>query len=259
MRGTAAVCGLCLPVSAQCQRSWWRPVEHSTGDRALVITVDGPAAAGKSTVARRLARRLGFRYLDTGAMYRAVTWKALECGADMDDPAALAGVAQSAHIELQPAEDGLRILCDGRDVTAEIRTAEVTENIYRLADEPAVRRVLIEHQRRFGRRYALVAEGRDQGSEVFPRAEVKFYLDAALEERAGRRLADLRSSGAAAPLEEVVRQVAERDARDRSRPVGALRKRDDMVFLDSTHMTVDEVVEAMVAEVARRRPAQGRD
>jgi cytidylate kinase len=218
----------------------------------LVITVDGPAAAGKSTVARWLARRLGFQYLDTGAMYRAVTWKALESGVDMSDARQLAEVAEQARVEIRPGGEGLRVFCDGCDVTRSIRTPEVTENIYRLADEPAVRRVLIEWQREFGRRYDLVAEGRDQGTEVFPNADVKFFLDAALEERARRRLADLRAAGNDVSLEAVVRQVAERDAKDRARPVGALRKQDDMILIDSTNMAADDVVEVMAAEIERR-------
>jgi cytidylate kinase len=218
----------------------------------LVITVDGPAAAGKSTVARRLARRLGIRYLDSGAMYRAVTWQALASGIDMENPQELARLAAGARIELRPAEDGSRVFCDGRDVTRKIRTPQVTESIYRLADEPAVRRALVEQQRGFARRHDVVAEGRDQGTEVFPDADVKFYLDASPEERARRRLRDLRESGVEADLERVRRQVDERDARDRSRPVGALRRLEDMVLIDSTNMAVDEVVAAMVAEVERR-------
>jgi len=224
----------------------------------VVITVDGPAAAGKSTVARRLACRLGFQYLDTGAMYRAVTWKALASGVDMSDSAQLAAVAESARVELKPGGEGMRVFCDGKDVTHPIRTAQVTENIWRVADEPPVRRVLIGWQREFGRRYNLVAEGRDQGTEVFPDAQVKFFLDAALEERARRRLKDLREAGSGLSLDEVVRQVAERDAKDRARPVGALRRQDDMILVDSTRMTADEVVEAMVAEVQRRCELPGR-
>jgi cytidylate kinase len=218
----------------------------------LVITVDGPAAAGKSTVARRLARRLGFRYLDTGAMYRAATWKAMQAGVDMADPAAVAAVAESVRIDLVPDGEGLRVLCDGEDVSEAIRTPEVTENIYHVADPPAARRPLIDQQRRFGAELDLVAEGRDQGTDVFPDAAVKFYLDASLEERARRRLADMACADRPLSRDDVERQVADRDERDRSRPIGALRMTDEMVFIDSTQMSVDEVVEAMAAEIARR-------
>ena len=217
----------------------------------MVITVDGPAAAGKSTVARALARRLGFRYLDTGAMYRAATWKALSAGVDVRDPAALAGAVAGCRIELLPAQAGGRVLCDGRDVTAEIRSPEVTQNVYRLADEPAVRKILIEQQRAFASGRDLVAEGRDQGTEVFPDAAVKFYLDASLEERSRRRLKD--AAGRGLTLGEVMAQLAERDGRDRARPMGALRQVQDMVRIDSTDMSVDEVVEAMLEHIGRRR------
>lgn len=222
-----------------------------------MITVDGPAAAGKSTVARELARRLGFRYLDTGAFYRAVTWKVLASGVDVSDPRQLVAVAEAARIELRSDDRGLRVLCDGRDITREIRTPEVTENIYRVADEPAVRKVLVERQREFGR-HDLVAEGRDQGSEVFPGAELKFYLDASAEQRARRRLQDLTESGQDASPDAVLRQLTDRDAKDRSRPVGALRRTEDMVLLDSTDMSADEVVDAMVREIKRRRLLSGR-
>ena len=179
----------------------------------MVITVDGPAAAGKSTVAQLLARRLGFRYLDTGAMYRAATWKALRAGVEMDDPRQVAGVAERARIELVPGGDGLRVICDGEDVTQAIRTAEVTESIYHVADEPAARSPLIMQQRLLGRRFDLVAEGRDQGTEVFPEAEVKFYLDASLEVRARRRLLEMAMADCPPTPQEVKQQVARRDAR----------------------------------------------
>ena len=223
-----------------------------------MITLDGPAAAGKSTVARRLAGRLGVRYLDTGAMYRAVTHEALRSGVDMDDPEQLARLARRTRIELRPDGRGLRVFCEGRDVTDEIRSPEVTANIYRVADRPEVRQALRARQREFARRCDLVAEGRDQGTEVFPDAEVKFFLDASLEERARRRQRDLRADGCEAALDEVMAQVARRDARDSSRPVGALRRLDDMVLIDSTKMAVDEVVEAMVAEIERRGLMPGR-
>lgn len=216
----------------------------------MVITVDGPAAAGKSTVARALAERLGFLYLDTGAMYRAATWKALQCEADLEDPRELARVVRDCSIALEP-RDGMRVLCDGRDVTSEIRTPRVTENIYHLADEPQVRRALIEQQRRFARGRDVVAEGRDQGTEVFPDAAAKFYLDADVKERARRRLKELEKRGEDVALQQVERSVVERDARDRARPMGALRRSEDMIRIDSTDMSVDEVVQAMAEEVER--------
>jgi cytidylate kinase len=145
------------------------------------------------------------------------------------------------------------VCCDGQDVTSEIRTPEVTENIYHVADQPAVRKAMRRKQRAFARRHDMVAEGRDQGTEVFPDAEMKFYLDASLQERARRRLLDLRGSGDEPSMEEVRRQVAQRDARDRSRPVGALRHEEDMIVIDSTDKSIEEVVEEMISEIERRR------
>jgi cytidylate kinase len=218
----------------------------------VIVTVDGPAGAGKSTVARALADRLGFTYLDTGAMYRAVTWRAMHCQADLENREELARVAREADIRLEPGEDGMRVLCDGRDVTGEIRTPEVTDNIWRMADEPAVRRVLIDMQRQYGREHDIVTEGRDQGTDVFPDADVKFYLDASVEERARRRAEDLADMGRNMPLREVRRQVMERDQKDRSRPMGALRRTDDMIVVDSTDMGVAQIVQAMAAQIRRR-------
>jgi cytidylate kinase len=219
----------------------------------LVITVDGPAGAGKSTVARRLARAMGVKYLDTGAMYRALTWKALESGADLEDTQALVELARETRIDLKP--DG-RVLCDGTDVTREIRTPEVTDNIFRVADEPGCRKVLIEQQRRIARERDIVTEGRDQGTEVFPDADLKFYLDASLEERARRRMRDMREAGENVPLEKVKCQMARRDRQDRSRPMGYLRRTDDMIVIDSTDMTVDEVVRRMRREVEQHRASE---
>ncbi len=215
----------------------------------MVITVDGPAAAGKSTVARRLARALGFQYLDTGAMYRALTWRALQSGTPLDDPRALVELAENTRIELTP--DG-RVLCDGTDVSGRIRTPEVTNNIFRVADEPGVRKVLIQQQRRIARDRDIVSEGRDQGTDVFPEADLKFFLEASLEERARRRLRQQRQNDKDLTLEEVKRQMARRDRQDRSRPVGSLRRTDDMIVIDSTNMTADEVVRCMRRKVERR-------
>lgn len=216
----------------------------------MIITIDGPAGAGKSTVAARLADRLGFHYLDTGAMYRAATLEVLRRDVNPADPQQVAEVARDVHIRFEEDEDGRqRVLCDGRDVTEEIRTPQVTRNIYRVADEPEARDPLIEQQRRIGRERDLVTEGRDQGSEAFPDADVKFYLDASLEERARRRYEDLQQAGHEADLDEVREEMARRDRQDNSRDVGALQRTDDMIVVDSTDLSIEEVVEQMARHV----------
>jgi len=156
----------------------------------LVITIDGPVGAGKSAVARALARRLGVRYLDTGAMYRAVTLKALRNQADLADPVALTRLAESSEIELRPGADGPGVFLDGEDVSREIRSLEVTNNAYAPSGTPGVRRRMVELQRRAAEQGPLVAEGRDMGTVVFPDSPAKFYLDASPDERARRRHAE---------------------------------------------------------------------
>jgi len=219
----------------------------------LVITIDGPAAAGKSTVARMLACRLGFDYLDTGAMYRAATWKALQSGIDLDDPQKIAEVAAAARIEFVGHGEQRRVICDGEDVTEQIRTPQVTENVFRVADEPAARQALIAQQRRIAEKNDLVTEGRDQGSEVFPDATAKFYLDASLQQRARRRWKDLRAAGNKISLPQVRQQMACRDSQDNARPMGALRRTEDMILIDSTNLSAEQVVERMLHILKQRR------
>ncbi|MFW6044707.1 MAG: (d)CMP kinase [Planctomycetota bacterium] len=218
----------------------------------VVITIDGPAAAGKSTVARRLARQLGYDYLDTGATYRAATYKALDKGVDLTDPQRLAEIAASIELDFQEQEDGLRVLCDENDVTDAIRCPEVTENIYHLADEPEVRKALIDLQRRYAEGRNVVTEGRDQGTEVFPDADVKFFLDAAPDIRAQRRMRDLKRAGCDRSYESILQSIKERDRKDRGRQMGGLRHGEDMVLVDSTHRTVEEVLDLMTRIVDKR-------
>lgn len=221
--------------------------------RKLVVAIDGPAGAGKSTLSRRLARALGGTYLDTGAMYRAITLAALREGIDLTDPAARGRVAARAKVELQPTEDeGCRVLLDGEDVTAAIRTREVTGNIHWLAGDGGVRDVLVALQREFARGAdrPVVAEGRDLASVVFPDAEVKVYLDASVDERARRRALEL---GAAAPPLEVLREeIATRDHRDSTRDVAPLVRVPEADYVDCSQLTPDQVVDALL-ELVRRR------
>lgn len=223
----------------------------------MVITIDGPAGAGKSTVARQLARALGFEHLDTGALYRVVTAEALRRGIPWADEDGLAAMARSLRIEFREEGGTQRVYADGVDVSEAIRTPEVTRNIYHVADCPALRRALNEVQRRYAEGRHVVTEGRDQGTEVFPHAEVKFYLDAPVEVRARRRMADYERAGRRMAIEEVVREVADRDLKDRSRPMGALRCAPDAIVIDSGRMDARSVVAAMVEAVRGKQDRDG--
>lgn len=214
-----------------------------------VIAIDGPAGAGKSTVAAAVARALGWTYVDTGAMYRAVALAALNAGTDLGDAAAVARIATGARVEVG---DG-RVRLDGNDVTDDVRTERVTSAVSRVAALPEVRDVLVERQRAIGRRSDVVMEGRDIGVRVVPDAALKVFLTAALDARAGRRLAQLGSSAAAASVEEVARALARRDEADASRAASPLARAPDAVTIDTTGLDVDAVVERILIELERAR------
>jgi len=207
----------------------------------MIITIDGPAGAGKSTVARALARRLGFRYLDTGAMYRAVALAGMRRGVDWDRPEQLAQLAQTLDIKLI----GERILLDGEDVTEAVRSSAVTAVTRYAADNPQVRRHLVALQRAAAGNDDVVTEGRDQGTVAFPQAECKIFLTAGAEERARRRLRDLQSQGEAATLEEVLAAQQLRDRCDRTRGLGQLVAAADTRQVCTDGMTVEEVVDRL--------------
>lgn len=214
----------------------------------MIVTLDGPAGAGKSTAARALAARLGWCYMDTGAMYRTVALVALERGVPLDDAPLVAALAERIAIEFR---DG-RVLADGRDVSAEIRTERITRATRPVADAPAVREALKRVQRRLAAGSDVVTEGRDQGSEVFPDAEVKVFLTASADERARRRHDEEVARGQASSLDAVAREQARRDEGDRTRPVGRLEPAADAVLLETDGLSRDEVVERLVALVRAR-------
>jgi cytidylate kinase len=214
----------------------------------MIVTIDGPAGAGKSTVARRLAQRLGFRFLDTGAMYRAVAWAALEAGVDLENAERLAALARRIHIQVR---DG-QVFVDGKEVTHEIRSQEVTSAVRYAAANVAVRETLAELQRQFAGAGDLVTEGRDQGTAVFPQADCKIFLTASAEERARRRHLDHTERGDAVSLAEVLDSQKRRDATDVSREVGPLARAADAVELVTDGMSQEEVVQRL-AEIVRSR------
>jgi cytidylate kinase len=211
----------------------------------MVITIDGPAGAGKSTVARALAARLGFDYLDTGAMYRAVALAGLRAGVDWENPEAVAALAQKIRLDFRQG----RVFLDGEDVTDDLRSTEVTRASRFVADNEAVRRHLMELQRRFAAGKNVVTEGRDQGSLVFPDAEVKFFLTASPEERARRRLRDYQAAGENPPFHQVLEELLLRDARDSSRPWGRLVKPEGAIEISTDGLDVPAVVDRLEAIV----------
>jgi CMP/dCMP kinase len=220
----------------------------------MIITLDGPAGAGKSSAARALATRLGWCYMDTGAMYRAVALTALERGISLDDSPRIAVLAEEVRIEFR---DG-RVNVDGRDVSVEIRTEEITAATRPVADAPPVREAMKRIQRRMAEGIDVVTEGRDQGSVVFPQAELKVFLTASPEERARRRHREELGRGHAPTLESVLESQSRRDDADCARPVGAMRQADDAVLLETDGLSAEEVVQrlAELAEACRRSRGQ---
>ncbi|GBD06237.1 Cytidylate kinase [bacterium HR21] len=219
--------------------------------RKLIIAIDGPAGAGKSTTARRVAERLGYLYIDTGAMYRAVTLAALRAGIPMEE-GALAQLLPQLRLELHLSPEGQRTLLNGEDVTEQLRDPEVTRWVSLVSSFPAVRRFLVEQQRRLGSQGGVVMDGRDIGTVVFPNADVKVFLTASLPVRAQRRYHELRQLGIAVTEEEVAAELARRDRLDSHRSESPLSCAPDAVVIDTTGLTIEEQTER-VLELVRQK------
>jgi cytidylate kinase len=220
--------------------------------KPIIVAIDGPAGAGKSTVAKTLAKKLSYTYMDTGAMYRAFALKAARDGIDLENEDALRASLAATNIELHEDAGRPRVVLDGRDVAGEIRTPELSQSASRVSALKPVRERMVELQRAMGARGGIVAEGRDIGTVVFPGAEVKVFLTAGSEERARRRFAELKGNGKGVTLEETVAEMEQRDRRDREREYAPLRQADDAIAIDSTGMTVDEVVERIMKEIKKK-------
>jgi cytidylate kinase len=223
--------------------------------KRVIVAIDGPAGAGKSTIARRVAAKLGYVYIDTGAMYRAIALWALRTGIAVDDMHRLEQLARAARIEF-PAEGHIEL--NGEDVSGAIREPGVSEAASKVAAVPAVRRALVERQREIAESHSVVMEGRDIGTVVFPQAHVKIYLDATAQVRAERRAEDLRRKGVESTAASLAREIEDRDRRDRTRPHSPLMQAPDAAYLDTTGLSPDEV-ENEILRLVRTRTSNGKE
>lgn len=222
----------------------------------LVIAIDGPAASGKSTTARLVAERLGYVHVDTGAMYRAVTLKVLRAGISPADGDGIARLLATTHVALRREGELTHVLLDGEDVSAEIRSPEVTRAVSAVSRHRAVRQAMVREQRRMGSEGGLVLEGRDIGTVVFPDADLKFFMVAGIEARALRRGEELRARGISPDLTRLIEEIRERDSLDSSREESPLRKADDAIEIDTSDLTIEEQVRVVVEKV--RAVAEGK-
>lgn len=223
----------------------------------MIIAIDGPAASGKSTTAKLVAKKLGYTYIDSGAMYRAVTLKAIRENVDVTDEDAVTQIARNVNIEFKDINDEQHVLLDGEDVTEEIRMPEISKNISPVAANPKVREILVEKQRKYAKNNNIVMDGRDIGTVVFPNADVKIYLVASVEERAKRRFKELKMKGIQGDLEEIKEDIRKRDRADISRPTGPLKKASDAIEVDTSNLTIEEQVEKIIQIIKNKEEKRG--
>lgn len=219
------------------------------------IAIDGPAAAGKSTIAKLVAKKLGYTYIDTGAMYRAITYKVLQSATDPQNEEEITKLIAQTEIELQPAEQVQKVLLDGIEVTDAIRSHEVTTNVSAIAALTSVRELLVAKQQSLAAESSVVMDGRDIGTAVLPEAELKIFMTASVEERAERRLLEEQKRGMKSDYETLKREISERDQADSERKISPLKKAEDAITIDTTGKTIEEVTNSIV-EYAEKRLAQ---
>ncbi|MCT8720469.1 (d)CMP kinase [Glaesserella parasuis] len=218
----------------------------------IVITVDGPSGAGKGTLCHALAEKLGFDFLDSGAIYRILALAAVKQGITFENETALAQLGRNLNVKFVPENNEIQVILDGENVGDQIRTTQAGQNASKIAVYPQVREALLQRQRDFRSPKGLIADGRDMGTVVFPEAEIKFFLDASAEERTKRRVKQLQEKGFNANFDEILAEIKERDFRDRNRPVAPLVPAKDAMILDSTHLSIEEVIQQALDYIAQK-------
>jgi CMP/dCMP kinase len=214
----------------------------------MIIAIDGPAGSGKSTVAKIVADKLNFRYIDTGSMYRSVAWKSLQKDTALKDEDAVADIASKVKIELIPGKSGQLVFVDGKNITDQLKVEEISRGAAIVAAQPMIRKIMTIKQRKLGRQGKVVMDGRDIGTVIFPKADKKFFLDADPKERGRRRFFELKEKKQVnnADLPKIIEQVVQRDYEDRSRKIAPLKQAKDAMLIDTTHLSIDQVVEEII-------------